>query len=75
MIETESTKQRVRSHRLHIEVAAAGLTMCLYGRRPPIAEFACYKEAGGQAAGACAVLTVDRARLPGRHSRPLRMWD
>lgn len=48
MIETESTKQRVRSHRLHIEVAAAGLTMCLYGRRPPIAEFACYKEAAGR---------------------------
>lgn len=33
MIETEGTKQKVRSHRLHIEVAAAGLTICLYGRR------------------------------------------
>lgn len=48
MIETESTKQKVRSHRLHIEVAAAGLTMCLYGRRPPIPEFACYKEAADE---------------------------
>lgn len=34
MIETESTKQKVRSHRLPIERAVTGLTMYLYGRRP-----------------------------------------